>query len=148
MWVRDYIILETKRKELQEKMKPLQEELTNITSKLRDLEGNLPYGVKKVIEDKLWDNISPSDKEKIENYHNEIHEMLDGNGSYCIRAMGKSPFDPRMDKWHIISFEQDGDKIRFEVSCIKNEGTISGLMTMLDVYWTTWFNISEIEHYY
>lgn len=148
MWIKDYIILETKRKELQDKMKPLQDEMSDVISKLNDTNEKLPSEIKKIISDKLWDNISPSEKEKIDDYHRMVSEMMSGNASYTTSSAGKTPFDPRIDKWHIVNFEQDGDNIRFEVSCNKNEGTISGLLTFLDTYWTTWFNISEIENYY
>ena len=146
MWVKDYVILESKRIELQEKMKPLQDEMSEVNSRIRDLNDKMPYGIKMVIQDKLWENTPDSVKEEIDDYHRKVSEMMSSGAYYAFNQ--KCPFDPRIDKWHLITFEQEGDKIRFQVSCYKNEGTISGLMTFLDTYWTTWFSISEIEHYY
>lgn len=53
-------------------------------------------------------------------------------------------FDPNDDSWYIYDYEQDGDNIRFLVSCRKNEGSISGLMTFLDTHYTNWFNINKL----
>lgn len=53
-------------------------------------------------------------------------------------------FDPNNDSWYIYDYEQEGDNIRFLVSCRKNEGSISGLMTFLDTHYTNWFNIKEL----
>ena len=45
----------------------------------------------------------------------------------------------------VFAYDQEGDNIRFLVSCRKNEGSISGLMTFLDTHSTAWIKISELE---
>ena len=144
MWIKEYIELEREREKVQEELSPLQAKMHSLNAQISKLNGDMPYGVKKLITEKLWENITPSEKEEIEDYHRKVSEMMDAG--YSTISARNCPFDPRLDKWSLITFEEKDGKIRFEVSCKRNEGTISGLMTFLDPYWTTWFDISELEN--
>ena len=85
-----------------------------------------------------------------EDYLNEIYEyrkLIHPNQFVPTERVyvASKTFDPFNDSWYIYDYEQEGDNIRFLVSCRKNEGSISGLMTFLDTHYTDWVKISELE---
>ena len=141
--IKDFITTERERKALQKELDPLESAVRKMVCEINNFNANLPYGLQYFISKKLWENIDPSVREKIEATRNEISRMLNNASSY--HNIEKTAFDPIYDKWRLVTFEEDGDKIRFEVSCIRNEGSISGMFTFLDTYWTTWFDKSELD---
>lgn len=142
--LKEFIELETERKAIQEKLTPLRVKLDGVTSRINDLNDSLNFSAEKdFIAQKLWDAFPNEKKELVLEVRKKYTgPMADANFSYVAV---NTPFDPFYDSWYIVTFQKDGNKVRFEVSCRKNEGTISGLMTFLDTYWTTWFDINEIK---
>ena len=157
--LKEFIKIDSEAKAIRKKIEPENTRLGEIAHLKEEFNGNLTWDVKTFISQKLWDNMDSSTKEKVQAYRDELDKMLnppkneltwatteDGgsHGSYSISAIQKGPFDPFYDEWWIVDCEQSGDKVRFEVSCKKNEDSISGLMAFLDAHWTTWFDASEI----
>ena len=143
--LKEFLELNKQRKELNEELAPLQAKMGELNDKIANLNDSLTFSrEKEFISQKLWDAFDSDTKEALQYLRKKRDEEIK-SGAFSYSAY-KTPFDPFYDSWYIVSHEIDGDKIRFEVSCRKNEGTISGLMTFLDVYWTTWFDISELEN--
>ena len=157
--LKEFIELENERSAIESKIAPENARIRQITDEQQKFNDNLPYSVKNFIAEKLWDNFDSNHKERVQKYREDIDKMMnqpkteyawadtEGNygSSYTICAI-QGPFDPKYDSWWICGFEEKDDKIRIRVSCKKNEGTISGLMTFLDVHWTTWFDKKELEN--
>lgn len=143
--LKEFIELDKQRKELNEELIPLQTKMAELKHGIDIVNDKLSFTKEKeFISQKLWDAFDSDTKEALQYLREKRAEEINWNAiSYSAY---KTPFDPFYDSWYIVSHEIDGNKIRFEVSCRKNEGTISGLMTFLDVYWTTWFDISELEN--
>ena len=143
--LKEFIELDKQRKELNEELIPLQAKMAELKHGIDIVNDKLSFTKEKeFISQKLWDAFDSDTKEALQYIREKRAEEINWNAiSYSAY---KTPFDPFYDSWYIVSHEIDGNKIRFEVSCRKNEGAISGLMTFLDVYWTTWFDISELEN--
>lgn len=142
--LKQFIELEGERKKLQEQLSPIQHAMSQLVASLSNLNDSLSFSAeKKFISQKLWDAFGNETKEALIELRKKRDSELNIATSYSAY---NTPFDPFYDAWHLVSFEQDGDKIRFQVSCNKNEGTISGMMTFLDTYWTTWFNVNELDY--
>ena len=143
--LKEFIELDKQRKELNEELIPLQAKMAELKHGIDIVNDKLSFTKEKeFISQKLWDAFDSDTKEALQYLREKRAEEINWNAiSYSAY---KTPFDPFYDSWYIVSHEIDGNKIRFEVSCRKNEGAISGLMTFLDVYWTTWFDISELEN--
>ena len=142
--LKQFIELETERKSIQEKLTPLKVRLDGVTSRINDLNDSLNFSAEKdFIAQKIWDAFPNEKKELVLEERKKYTGTMD-SANYSYAAIN-TPFDPFHDSWYIVTFQKDGDKVRFEVSCRKNEGTISGLMTFLDTYWTDWFDIKELD---
>lgn len=142
--LKQFIELETERKSIQEKLTPLKVRLDGVTSRINDLNDSLNFSTEKdFIAQKIWDAFPNEKKELVLEERKKYTGTMD-SANYSYAAIN-TPFDPFHDSWYIVTFQKDGNKVRFEVSCRKNEGTISGLMTFLDTYWTDWFDIKELD---
>ena len=142
--LKQFIELETERKSIQEKLTPLKVRLDGVTSRINDLNDSLNFSAEKdFIAQKIWDAFPNEKKELVLEERKKYTGTMD-SANYSYAAIN-TPFDPFHDSWYIVTFQKDGNKVRFEVSCRKNEGTISGLMTFLDTYWTDWFDIKELD---
>lgn len=159
--LKEFVEIDSEAKAIRKKIEPENTRLDVIGYLKEEFNGNLTYNVKSFISQKLWDNMDSDTKEKVEAYREELDKMLNppksefswastdgecGHYSYAISAIQKGPFDPFHDEWWIVKCETDGDKVRFCVSCRKNEDSISGLMIFLNEHFTTWFDISELEN--
>jgi hypothetical protein len=141
--LKQFIELEGERKGLQEKLQPLQYSMNRLNAELGELNDSLMFSCDKdFISQKIWDAFEDERKEALIELRKKRDSELNNATSYSAY---QTPFDPFYDSWRLVTFEKDGNKIRFQVSCKKNEGSISGLMTFLDTYWTTWFEISELD---
>ena len=142
--LKQFIELETERKSIQEKLTPLKVRLDGVTSRINDLNDSLNFSTEKdFIAQKIWDAFPNEKKELVLEERKKYTGTMD-SANYSYAAIN-TPFDPFHDSWYIVTFQKDGNKVRFEFSCRKNEGTISGLMTFLDTYWTDWFDIKELD---
>ena len=159
--LKEFVDLKEEAKAIHKRIKPETDRLDDIARLADDFNHNLLWNVKNFISQKLWDNMDSDTKEKVEKYRDELDKMLnppkseftwaateDGGsyGSYAIHTIPPGPFDPFHDEWWIFSTEKKDEKVRIGVSCRKNEGSISGLVTFIDQHWTDWFDISEIEN--
>lgn len=81
---------------------------------------------------------------EVDKYRKQLEQA---NSHGTIFSINGFIFDPLNDSWYIYDYEQDGDKVRFIISCRKNEGSISGLMTFLDTHYTDWIKFSELEKF-
>lgn len=143
--LKQFIELETERKAIQEKLTPLKVRLDGVTSRINDLNDSLNFSAEKdFIAQKIWDAFPNEKKELVLEERKKYTGTMD-SANYSYAAIN-TPFDPFHDAWYIVTFQKDGNKVRFEVSCRKNEGAISGLMTFLDTYWTDWFDIKELDN--
>lgn len=141
--LKQFIELEGERKGLQEKLQPLQYSMNRLNAELGELNDSLMFSCDKdFISQKIWDAFEDERKEALIELRKKRDSELNNATSYSAY---QTPFDPFYDSWRLVTFEKNGNKIRFQVSCKKNEGSISGLMTFLDTYWTTWFEISELD---
>ena len=141
--LKQFIELEGERKGLQEKLQPLQYSMNRLNIELDELNDSLMFSCDKdFISQKIWDAFEDEMKEALIELRKKRDSELNNATSYSAY---QTPFDPFYDSWRLVTFERDGNKIRFQVSCRKNEGTISGLMTFLDTYWTDWFDIKELD---
>ena len=140
--INSFIELDRERADIQKEMEPLQSRLTDVMAKIREINENLTYSEKKFIATKLYEAMSSDEKERLEEHRKRLSDMM--NNAYSYSAMHE-PFDPFYDKWTLIGYLEDGNKIKIRVSCTKNEGSISGLMTFLDVHETTWLDRSELR---
>lgn len=137
-----FIGLESERKAIQDKLTPLQNNLNTIVGRIRELSNNLSFEEKKFIQDKLWEAMSEQEQSEVLKARKDLNDMM--NNAY-LYSLQNTPFDPIYDAWELISYEKnDEGKIRLTVSCKKNEGSISGLMTFLDIHETAWFSLGEI----
>ena len=159
--LKEFVDLEEEAKTIHKLIKPETDRLNAIARLTDDFNHNLLWNVKNFISQKLWDNMDSDTKEKVEEYRKELDNMLnppkseftwatteDGGsyGSYAIRAIPPGPFDPFHDEWWIFKTERKDGKVRIGVSCRKNEGSISGLVTFVDEHWTDWLDEKEIEN--
>jgi hypothetical protein len=123
--------------ELQSKLKPIQENINSLNDQIF-----MSTKLYSFLCEKIMDTYSEKELEEVGEYrkslnYNQLNSITSYNG-YRI-------FDPFNDSWYIYDYEQEGDNIRFLVSCRKNEGSISGMMTFLDTHSTAWIKISELE---
>lgn len=139
----EFIQAEQNRQLVQKELNPLQDKLNGIVAKIREINENLSFSDKDFISTKLWENMPSDQREAVEAERDRIEKMAQANYSYA--TCFNSPFDPFHDEWYLVSFEIKDSKIRFQVSCKKNEGSISGLLTFLDTHWTTWFDVKELD---
>ena len=139
----EFIQAEQSRQLVQKELTPLQDKLNEIVAKIREINESLSFSDKDFISAKLWENMSSDQREAVEAERDRIEKMAQAN--YSFAACANSTFDPFYDEWYLVSFEIKDSKIRFQVSCKKNEGSISGLLTFLDTHWTTWFDVKELD---
>lgn len=131
----------------EEKIKPLQNRLNEERKLLNDLNEKLKYSspLKIFLCEKILETYSEEELKQVDEYReylNRLNSTITA-ASYCNSKI----FDPYFDDWYIFDYEVDSntEKIRFKISCKKNEGSISGLMTFLDTHYTNWFEISEFK---
>ena len=160
--LKEFVDLEEEAKTIRKIIKPETDRLHDIGRLTDDFNHNLLWSVKNFISQKLWDNMDSDTKEKVEKYRDELDKMLnppkhefswattEDGGSYgscgVIYAIPPGPFDPFHDEWWIFKTEKKDGKVRIGVSCRKNEGSISGLVTFVDEHWTDWFDEKEIDN--
>lgn len=161
-----FIELEDERKELQKQLDPLEKKRTEILSEQKKCSDELPITEKEFLAQKLWDNMSSKEQEEVLEVRKKHDEedarkreeekwrVLNGGvgddvfyqaTSYTI-ANQQDPFDPMRDKWEIFDYERKGTKARFKVTCLRREGSISGMMRFLDVHTTVWIEIDELRN--
>lgn len=140
--IETFIEAEAERKKVQEQLKPLHDKMSSLTKTIEEAGKNMSWNEKEFINQKLWENFDENHQQDVLDYRAEIEKMMSGNYSY---SMTKTPFDPFYDEWHLITYKQlDDGKIQLQVSCRRREGTISGIYTFLDTYWTVPFDIKEM----
>lgn len=124
--------------ELQSKLKPIQENINSLNDQIF-----MSTKLYSFLCEKIMDTYSEKELEEVGEYRKQLHPnpYIPAETSYVSSKI----FDPFNDSWYIYDYEQEGDNIRFLVSCRKNEGSISGLMTFLDTHSTAWIKISELE---
>lgn len=131
---------------LEEQIKPLQTKLDEKRQTLREINEKLPFmfSLRDFLAEKIIEEYSDEELELLEEYRKFRNQF---NKETCYNARLSKVFDPLYDYWHIFDYEKNEDgKIRFNVSCTKNEGSISGLLTFLDTHYTSWFDINEYEN--
>ena len=140
--IETFIEAEAERKKVQEQLNPLYDKMSSLTRTIEEAEKNMSWGEKKFINQKLWENLDEKHQQDVLDVRADIEKMMNGNYSY---SRVNNPFDPFHDEWHLITYKQlDDGKIQLQVSCRRREGTISGIYTFLDTYWTVPFDIKEM----
>ena len=129
----------------EQQMKPLQDRLNDKRKTLSELNEKLPFifSLRDFLSEKILETYSEEELEEVDKYRKQVHPNPWIPTETCY--VSSKVFDPFTDSWYIYNYEREGDKIRMVVSCKKNEGSISGLMTFLDTHYTNWFKISELE---
>lgn len=124
--------------ELQSKLKPIQENINSLNDQIF-----MSTKLYSFLCEKIMDTYGEKELEEVGEYRKQLHPnpYIPTETSYVSSKI----FDPFNDSWYIYDYEQEGDNIRFLISCRKNEGSISGLMTFLDTHSTAWIKISELE---
>lgn len=141
-FIETFIEAEAERKKVQEQLKPLHDKMNSLTRTIEEAEKNMSWDEKEFINQKLWENFDEKHQQDVLDVRADIEKMMSGNYSY---SMTTTPFDPFHDEWHLITYKQLEDgKIQLQVSCKRREGTISGIYTFLDTYWTVPFDIKEM----
>ena len=128
----------------EKQIKPLQDRLNDKRKTLSELNEKLPFmfSLRDFLSEKILETYSEEALQAVNDYRKEIEvQKRDTAITYSLNKT----FDPFYDSWYIYDYEREGDKIRLVVSCKKNEGSISGLLTFLDTHYTNWFEISELE---
>lgn len=124
--------------EIQSKLTPIRENINSLNDQIF-----MSTKLYSFLCEKIMDTYSEKELEEVGEYRKRLHPnpYIPTETSYVSSKI----FDPFNDSWYIYDYEQEGDNIRFLVSCRKNEGSISGLMTFLDTHSTAWIKISELE---
>lgn len=124
--------------ELQSKLKPIQENINQLNEQIFMSNKLHDFLCEKIMETFTEDYLN-----EVYKYRNAIHpnKFIPTETAYVNSKI----FDPYNDSWYIYDYEQENGKIRFKVSCRKNEGSISGLMTFLDTYCTDWIEMSDLD---
>lgn len=124
--------------ELQSELNPIQERIELLNSQI-----SISKELHDFLCEKILETYTESELEEVGKYRKLLHPnpWIPTETAYVNSKI----FDPFNDSWYIYDYEQEGDNIRFLVSCRKNEGSISGLMTFLDTHYTDWIKISELE---
>ena len=140
-----YLSLTKKKSDIREKMAPLESSLKDINKEMDNIVESLPFSTKQFISQKLWDAFSGDRKERVLQARKELEERNSSVAtSYTMEDLNR-PFDPFNDDWRIVDMQETDDgKVEIEVSCRRREGSISGIYTFLDVYWTVPFDLNEI----
>lgn len=128
----------------EKQIKPLQDRLNDKRKTLSELNEKLPFmfSLRDFLSEKILETYSEEALNAVNEYRKELEKQK--NGTATSYTANKT-FDPLNDSWYIYDYEREGDKIRLVISCKKNEGSISGLLTFLDTHYTNWFKISELE---
>jgi hypothetical protein len=130
------------KEKVSEKMKPFEEKLKDIHESIKTAKDNLTFEERNFINNKLIDNFSETEIKEIEHCRKLRNDMLNGNAYYALPDI----FDPYYDKYDICDIQKDGNKMRIGVSCLKQEGSISGMVRFLKMYYTTWFYRNELKN--
>ena len=136
----------------------LNKEITGLQSKLNPIQENInslndQIFMSKELHDflceKILETYTESELEEVGKYRKFLRPnyWVPTETAPANAYISSKIFDPFNDSWYIYDYEQEGDNIRFLVSCRKNEGSISGLMTFLDTHYTAWIKISELEEF-
>lgn len=130
--------LEKEIQEVESRLNPIKEKINQLNDQIF-----MSKELHDFLCEKILDTYTESELEEVGKYRKLIHPnpWIPTATAYVSSKI----FDPFNDSWYIYDYEQEGDNIRFLVSCSKNEGSISGLMTFLDTHYTNWFEISELE---
>lgn len=132
---------------IEEQIKPLNNELNEKRAFLQKLNDDL--SVNPFVHDflcrKLIENFTEEQLLDISKHREYIKQNCEGPSVYYDSYLDKV-FDPQYDDWYVYGYEKNTEgQIRFAVSCKKNEGSISGLLTFLDTHYTNWFYIDEFK---
>lgn len=140
-------------KSLETEIKPMQARLTELRQEKKVLENCLSPTEKKFLAQKIYDNFDTDEKAALDRYKAEVNKAAAGPTAYILSEDSytvngkKCNFDPFIDKWEVVDVEEDDrGYIRFKVSCLKNEGSIGGLLRFLSLYTSVWFSHSEIRN--
>ena len=111
--------------QIQSKLNPIQENINSLNDQIF-----MSTGLYSFLCEKILETYTESELEEVGKYRKQLHPnpWIPTETAYVSSKI----FDPYNDSWYIYDYEQEGDNIRFLVSCRKNEGSISGLMTFLD----------------
>lgn len=143
--IKEMVELLGEERKLESKLQEVQSVLQPIIEKVRVLNEEIfmSTSLYHFLCEKIMDTYSEKELEEVGKYRKQLHPnpYIPTETAYVSSKI----FDPYNDSWYIFDYEQKGDKIRFKVSCRKNEGSISGLMTFLDTHYTDWVKISELE---
>lgn len=126
--------------EIQSKLTPIQENINSLNDQIFMSKELHDFFCEKILSTYTKDELDEVDKYRKALSYAAEHQTITSYNGYKI-------FDPFNDSWYIYDYEQEGDNIRFLVSCRKNEGSISGLMTFLDTHSTDWIKINELEKF-
>lgn len=123
--------------EIQSKLTPIQENINLLNDQIF-----MSNELHDFLCEKILETYTENELEEVGKYRKQLHPnpWIPTETSYVSSKI----FDPFNDSWYIYDYEQEGDNIRFLVSCKKNESSISGLMTILDTHYTNWFNINKL----
>ena len=125
----------------------LNTKLDPIKKKINKINESIPFSSKlhSFLCDKILETYTKELLEEVDEYRKQLKGQYPYTGHTETVYMASKIFDPYYDSWYIYDYEQEGDNVRFLVSCRKNEGSISGLMTFLDTHYTNWIKISDLE---
>lgn len=145
--IKEMVELLGEERKLQSKLQEVQSVLQPIIEKVRALNEDIfmSTSLYHFLCEKIMDTYSEKELEEVGEYRKQLHPnpFIPTETAYVSSKI----FDPFNDSWYIYDYEQEEDNIRFLVSCRKNEGSISGLMTFLDTHYTAWIKISELEQF-
>lgn len=145
--IKEMVELLGEERKLQSKLQEVQSVLQPIIEKVRALNEDIfmSTSLYHFLCEKIMDTYSEKELEEVGEYRKQLHPnpFIPTETAYVSSKI----FDPFNDSWYIYDYEQEEDNIRFLVSCRKNEGSISGLLTFLDTHYTSWIKISELEQF-
>lgn len=145
--IKEMVELLGEERKLQSKLQEVQSVLQPIIEKVRALNEDIfmSTSLYHFLCEKIMNTYSEKELEEVGEYRKQLHPnpFIPTETAYVSSKI----FDPFNDSWYIYDYEQEEDSIRFLVSCRKNEGSISGLMTFLDTHYTAWIKISELEQF-
>jgi hypothetical protein len=143
--IKEMVELLGEERKLESKLQEVQSVLQPIIEKVRALNEDIfmSTSLYHFLCEKIMEAFTEDEKERVGEYRKFLQQQQSSTTTAYVN--NSTVFDPYNDSWYIFDYEQEGDKIRFKVSCRKNEGSISGLMTFLDTHYTVWIKISELE---
>ena len=145
--IKEMVELLGEERKLQSKLQEVQSVLQPIIEKVRVLNEEIfmSTSLYHFLCEKIMEAFTEDEKERVIEYKKFLIQQQSSTTTAYVN--NSKVFDPFNDSWYIYDYEQEEDNIRFLVSCRKNEGSISGLLTFLDTHYTAWIKISELEQF-